>query len=391
MRIRDLGYMPGQLPVGPKNSILDIKGLSISQKTVVEAGPTGPIVKGVTVILPRPTSSLFKHPVYAAFHVLNGNGELTGSHQIRDWGTINMPIAMCNSLSLGNTFQGLWEWVLSQWRKESIPEDEMGRLYGTPVVGETCDWWLNGIETSIVDKALAIEACDLAASGAQGEVLEGPFGGGAGMTCHEFVAGVGTSSRLVKGEEGKEYVVAAIVQSNYGHTNDLRIGGVPVGRVLLQEKEVAPAKGTEGKADDGSILIYIFTDAPLIPHQLQRLAQRASIGLSQVGSHGSGRNHSGDIFLAVSTGNQTNELLVSPNGEKINHRHPPVQSYDVETIRNESINAVFRAGSEAVEEAILNSLVGGREGRRGKEGETLKLEGLPVEKVKDILQKYLVK
>lgn len=207
-----------------------------------------------------------------------------------------------------------------------------------------------------------------------------------------FPGGTGTSSRVVKGSPGTDetYTVGVLVQSNYGHCDTLQIGGVPIGELVIKHrgspvhmKEAATP--TTGKADDGSIVIYLITDAPMLPHQLNRLARHCAVGLAQVGGHGVGRNHSGDIILALSTANKPNELVSSAPVKGI----APVEVNQVGIIRNESIDTMFRAASEATEEAILNSMIAGRQGRTGFDG--IKLDGLPVEFVKEMLGKYRVK
>ncbi|KAI9727049.1 MAG: hypothetical protein M1834_008517 [Cirrosporium novae-zelandiae] len=389
MRIRDLGYTPGWLKPGPKNSILDVKGVHVGQITIEEGGD---VRKGVTVILPRDADDVVDIPCYAGMHCLNGNGQVTGSFQIKDWGFINTPIALTNSTSLGLVYDALWRWVLSQHKAKGKTIYQIGRDYGTPIVGETADWWLNDVFRSAIAPADIDKAIENAST--QESVQEGQHGGGAGMTCHEFTGGTGTASRVVDGEDGKEYTVGVLVQSNYGHRENFHIGGLPIGRMLAKETESKEKQAPGGKVDEGSIVIIIFTDAPMLPHQLNRLAQRATVGLAQVGGHGIGRNSSGDIFLAVSTGNALCEQLSAPKptpGQSVHsqpaHRHPCVQTTTVQTIKNESVDAVFRAASEATEEAILNSLVGGREGRVGFR---MALEGLPVDKVAELLKKHLV-
>ncbi|MCJ1388251.1 hypothetical protein MMC18_001096 [Xylographa bjoerkii] len=365
MRIRDLGYLPRELAPGPKNSILDVKGVSVGQRTVHEEHNSVACHKGVTVILPRPVNDI-QRPCYAGLHALNGNGELTGSFQINEWGLTNTPIALTNSLSLGVAFSAQWQGLIRRARSHGQDDLVLSRNYGTPVVAETADWLLNEIEHTVLEPQHVFQAFDATAT--QTEVLEGAHGGGAGMTCHGFVGGVRTSSRVVKAE-GKEegYTVGVMVQTNYGYLKDLRIGGVPIGKLLLAEgwKDGVSRTGEEmkgkGRAEDGSIVIVIITDAPLLPTQLQCLAQRAMLGL-------------------VQTGNHPSEQVVGEFGTAA------VQTYPVEAVRNESINALFRATAEATEEAILNSLMGSRDGLTGR----MKVDGLPVERVRELLAKHLV-
>ncbi|KAK5692332.1 hypothetical protein LTR17_025382 [Elasticomyces elasticus] len=403
MTIRDLGYIPGTLPPGPSNSILDVPGVHVSQSTVpTSSTPSAANVtatKGVTIVSPRPPNEFYK-PCAAGTFTFNGNGCLTGTSQIEDWGFTNTPIAFTNSLSLGTVFDGCWDWVLD--RQDAMNWDELTRArhYGTPIVGETADWIINSdVRSSRLEKA-DIKAAFEGLKGRDdgGVVREGQEGGGAGMTCHMFTGGTGTSSRVLgagMGNVEKEYTVGVLCQSNYGHTTDLIIGGVPVGKLL--EKELAaqskPDDGAEfhappdpaGRTKDGSILVLIITDAPFATHQLRRLARHATVGLAAVGGHGIGRTFSGDIFLALSTAEDGPQQL----GVRGKGQYQHTETYERSVVKNESIDAYFYAVAEATEEAVLNSLVGGRDGTVGISGE--KIDGLPVEKVRGILEKYLVK
>lgn len=383
MTIRGLGYCPGQLPTGPKNSILDVKGVRVGQVTVGKDGDS--VRKGVTVILPRSPNEIHI-PCYAGMHTLNGNGEVSGSYQIKDWGYTNTPLALTNSVSFGIVFHTIWQWTLKQARDNGSSLETLNHNYGTPVVGETADWMLNDVHNS------ALEAEDIhqafANAMTQEEVLEGQNGGGAGMTCHTFPGGTGISSRVVKGGGEGSYTVGVIVQSNYGHTYDMQVGGVPMGKLILKEKGspllTKSEQAVAGKADDGSIVIYLITDAPMLPHQLNRLARHCAVGLVLVGGHGVGRTHSGDIILALSTANRPDERVMTPQVNGIG----PVEVNHIDIIKNESMDAMFKAASEVTEEAILNSIVAGREGRTGFEG--IRLDGFPVELFKEFLAKYRV-
>ncbi|KAK4507526.1 hypothetical protein PRZ48_001261 [Zasmidium cellare] len=406
LRIRDLGYSPGIHTPGPSNTILDVPGVHISQTTV----PTSPnlpswstAVKGCTIITPRPPKEFYK-PCAAGIFCFNGNGEVTGANQVRDWGFVNMPVGFTNSLSLGSVFNGIWDWVLDQQDAMGWSSLDKARHYGTPVVGETADWLVNSVLRESRLGGEEIKKCFEGLRNLEdgGVVQEGQFGGGAGMTCHHHAGGTGTSSRKVGGGEGseREYTLGVLVQSNYGHLIDLNIGGVPVGKILLKDREKdnpSPStdQGTDvhapseqgGRTDAGSILILLITDVPLETHQLNRLARHATAGLTKVGSYGVGRTHSGDIFLALSTAEQGPEQL-DPD-TKMRHMNP-TQTYEREVVRNESVDAWFYAAAEAVEEAVLNSLVGGTSGVVGMERGTV-VPGLPVERVKQILEEHLVK
>ncbi|CZS97225.1 related to aminopeptidase [Rhynchosporium agropyri] len=390
MTIRDVGYTPGQLPTGTKNSILDVKGVHVGQATVGEDGSS--VRSGVTVILPRAPDDI-SIPCYAGMHTLNGNGEVSGSYQIKDWGFTNMPIALTNSTSFGTVFQQIWEWTLKNAREKNTSLETMSHNYGTPIVAETADWWLNDVHAAGLKPETVQEAFTNALT--QKEVMESQYGGGAGMTCHHFPGGTGTSSRIVKGgegSEGAEFTVGVLCQTNYGHVPDLQIGGVPIGKLILKEKghpvhmpdSTDEKVTTGGKAEDGSIVIILITDAPMLPHQLARLARHCAVGLAQVGGHGVGSNFSGDIVLALSTGNAPNERVLNApkNGISV------IESNDIKIIKNESMDTMFRAASEATEESILNSLVAGRAGRTGYKG--IKLDGFPVDLVGKLLQKYRV-
>jgi D-aminopeptidase len=305
-------------------------------------------------------------------------------------------------VSFGIVFQSIWEWTLKQARDNGSSLETISHNYGTPIVGETADWFLNDVHNSALNAESVHQA--FANAMTQEEILGGQHGGGAGMTCHMFPGGTGTSSRVVKGSGDVIYTVGVIVQSNYGHTYDMQVGGVPMGKLILKEKGTPWRKEkVAGKADDGSIVIYLMyfppispkslladvfltcsTDAPMLPHQLIRLARHCAVGLAQVGGHGVGSNHSGDIILALSTANKPEERVMTPGVNGIG----PVEVNEIEIIRNESINTMFKAASEVTEEAILNSMIAGREGRTGFDGATL--DGFPVEFVKEMLAKYRV-
>ncbi|KAK4962121.1 hypothetical protein LTR28_004769 [Elasticomyces elasticus] len=416
MRIRDLGYTPGTLSAGPTNSILDVPGVAVGQVTVPTdpSSPTassaedepGPIAahKGCTIVLPRPASCIHT-PCHAGTHVFNGNGELTGTNQIADWGFNNTPICFTNSLSLGTCFDAVWDHMLAHHKRMRWDALTVARNYGTPVVGETADWAVNSeLARSRLggeDVRRAFGDCKTREEG--GVVREGSFGGGAGMTCHQFAGGTGTASRLIPNGKtgvngGEDYVLGALVQTNYGSTIDLQIGGVPIGKILQKEQAVELSEETEkerpadvhtsgtSKTDDGSILVLLITNAPLAPHQLSRLARHATVGLAQVGGHGIGRTFSGDIFLALSTAEHPPEQL--SEGTKM-QRINPTETYKVDVVKNEAVDLFFHAASEATEEAILNSLVGARKGMRGIKGGYV-AEGLPVERVRELLRKYMV-
>ncbi|RAL66995.1 hypothetical protein DID88_007775 [Monilinia fructigena] len=331
---KDLGYVPGQLPQGPKNSVLDVPGVHVGQHTIGNDGED--VRKGVTVIFPRHPDEI-TIPCYAGLHTLNGNGELTGSYQIKDWGYSNTPIAITNSLSLGIVYQALWNRVLDVASTKSTSIKEVSHNYGTPIVGETADMILNDVYRS----PLTLEDVKPAIENAltQKEVQEGQHGGGAGMThviCFLEVL-----------EQARESLERCL------------------GRI---QKEVRNSR----------------TDAPLLPHQLNRVARHCAVGLTQVGGHGVGRNHSGDIILALSTGNRPNEIVDESQVNGLSK----IEVNDIKVIKNGSIETLFRAASEATEEAILNSIIAGRDGRTGFQG--YRLEGLPIDRVRELVKKHRV-
>ncbi|KAF2155987.1 DmpA/ArgJ-like protein [Myriangium duriaei CBS 260.36] len=396
MRIRDLGYSPGTFPTGPSNSVLDVPGVGVGQVTLPTTSDLKDVPgerpcpkKGVTVILPRPVDSIHI-PCHAGTHTFNGNGELTGRAPIEDWGFINMPIVLTNSCSLGACYDGSWDFMMSVQDRRNTDALQRAREYGTPVVGETADWWINSTvrETKISAKHVAECFENVKTREQGGEVLEGSYGGGAGMTCQQYKGGTGTASRIVDGQEGKTgFTVGVVVQTNYGHRQHLQIGGIPMGRIFggpAKAHKHAPdsSQPMDKKIDDGSLLVIIFTDAPLLPHQLNRLARHATVGVAQVGTYGIGRTFSGDIFLAVSTAEHPIEQLT---GENVTIGKT-TETYKVDVVKNESIDAYFEAVAEATEEAILNSMVGARDGMAGMDGGFV--EGLPVDRVRELLSKY---
>ena len=339
-RYRDLGLTVGQLTPGPLNAITDVDGVAVGMSTLIEGdGPLvvgrGPVRTGVTVIVPHP--GIGAEPVYAGCHRLNGNGELTGLEWIRESGQLTTPVALTNTHSVGVVRDAL---VAAEVRRRP----DATAYWSLPVVGETYDGALNDINGFHVLGEHLFAALDSATTG---QVAEGGLGGGTGMICHEFKGGTGTASRRVG-----EWTVGALVQANYGRRERLTIDGVPVGREIPLSDVPSPwdeeerlAAGAEPGA--GSIIVILATDAPMLPHQLQRLAQRAGLGIARVG--GAGEHSSGDIFLAFSTGN------VGKFGSyKIEATGAP---FDVTTIAEGSISELFWGAIEATEEAILNALV----------------------------------
>lgn len=239
-RIRDLGYSPGNFAPGPKNSVLDVPGVQIGQVTLHddERG----VHTGVTVILPRGKDTI-SSPYYAGTHSLNGMGEMTGTHVIKEWGYANCPIAITNTISVGKVYDGLFKWYIDKLIEYHGSDDPAAlRRIGIPIVGETYDGMLNNARLSAVEQEHVYEALKIAEDGSQQEVLEGNYGGGTGMKSHGFKGGSGTASRVLpgftSGGKKKDYTLGVLVQANHGQKPDLRIGNVPVGKLLMKEVSI---------------------------------------------------------------------------------------------------------------------------------------------------------
>jgi D-aminopeptidase len=360
VRARDLG-IPFDGTPGALNAITDVAGVQVGHTTIVEDLEDGRAVRtGVTAILPRGRES-FSKPVFAGTFSLNGNGEMTGTIWVEESGMLEGPVMITNTHSVGIVRD-----AVIQWRVRQGDADSSGYWWSLPVVAETWDGYLNDINGFHVEARHAFEALDVARGG---PVAEGGVGGGTGMICHEFKGGIGTASRQVEGG----YVLGVMVQANYGLRDQLRIAGVPVGRHLQEHKVYTDPElamiAPRPNAETGSIIIVVATNAPLLPHQLKRLARRATMGLARMGSIAS--NGSGDIFLAFSTANP-----------QAGQAGPPVQ---VEMLSNEEMNGLFAATVQATEEAIVNALVAGHD-MRGIDGHTV--YGIPHDRLRALMKKY---
>ncbi|KAK6221950.1 hypothetical protein LQW54_001170 [Pestalotiopsis sp. IQ-011] len=406
--IRDLGYGPGYYTPGSKNSILDVPGVQVGQKTIHDDEKG--IHVGLTLIYPRGAENSRRQPSYAAIHTFNGGGEMTGTHFIQDWGFTSSPIAFTDSMSCGAVYQALTNYSFELSRRLGEDPVQMYSHHGWPVVGET---WGGG-NTDIQDfkSTLTYEQVVEAIEDAAGRqtVLEGSHGGGAGMLCLGHKGGTGTSSRLVpQAGEGKEdLVVGVLVQTNFGQKSMLHIGGVPIGKLLVRDEvekgqKISEADRSERTGSEG------MTNAPLLPHQLKRVAARASGGIAACGGQGIGYNSSGDIIIALSTApgcspqvlmkedwNRPSQETVSRAGGRPSapagqvsgagfRRNVEVQT--VETVVHSTIDALFVATAEATEEAILNSLCQA-EDLNAFDGTLHK--ALDVKRVKELLDKYRV-
>lgn len=322
-RARDLG-IPLEGTPGETNAITDVQGVEVGHATLISGHGklvvgSGPVRTGVTAVLPRGKD--FSAHVFAAWFALNGNGEMTGTSWIEESGFLETPIMLTNTHSVGIVRDAVIEWQLRQGR---LPD-----RWSLPVVAETFDGFLNDINGFHIKRAHVFEALDTASPG---PVLEGSVGGGTGTICYEFKGGIGTASRKVDESIGG-YTVGVLVQANHGRRKQLRIAGVPVGMEITEN--------LVWSEEAGSIVIVLATDAPLLPHQLKRLARRASLGLARTGAIAS--NYSGDIFIAFSTAN--------PEAEKAS------KIAQLTMFPNDRIDPILEATVQATEEAIINALV----------------------------------
>jgi len=360
VRARDLG-IPFEGKPGKFNAITDVAGVEVGYTTLMsgdgklEVGK-GPVRTGVTAVLPRGHASL-NDPVYAGFFSLNGNGEMTGTAWVDESGFLEGPIIITNTHSVGVARD-----AVIAWRIKHGAADKTGYWWSLPVVAETWDGWLNDINGFHVKPEDVWHALDTAHGGA---LEEGSVGGGTGMICYEFKGGTGTASRVIemkdKSGPARTYTIGALVQANCGRRPQLTIAGVPVGKEI---------PGEVYKEESGSIIIVIATDAPLLPHQLKRLAKRASLGLARTGSISG--NGSGDLFIAFSTANAG-----AANPEPLTH--------SVETIPNDSMDRIFTAVVQATEEAIINALVD-NQAMTGRDNH--RVDALPHDRMRALLRKY---
>jgi D-aminopeptidase len=321
-RLRDLGIRIGTIDTGPYNAITDVPGVLVGQTTLITDSPFTART-GVTAIFPR--KNVYQDFAFAGFHSFNGIGEMTGLPFLEETGFLTTPVLLTNTHQVGMAYDAIVRYGAKTYR---------GFSYKLPVVGETYDGWLNELDAFPLKEEHVVAALE---SAQDGVVEEGNTGGGTGMICYEFKGGTGTASRQIKIFK-ETYTVGALVQANHGDRADLRVDGVPVGRVIGQDVVPLPWPAAP---QSSSILIVIATDAPLLPHQCKRLAQRATIGLGRTG--GFGLDGSGDLFLAFSTGN---------------HNRPAEEGLkSLKMVPSFNMDPLVKATVEAVEEAILNVLV----------------------------------
>jgi D-aminopeptidase len=355
-RARDLG-VPFEGTPGPLNAITDIAGVEVGHTTLIE----GEYVRtGVTAIWPRGKQS--DDPAFGGWFSLNGNGEMTGTTWLEESGFVDGPVMITNTHSVGVVRDAYIQWQVNHGRKPAT-NSFGGNFWSLPIVAETWDGVLNDVYGFHVKPEHVFKALD---SAKPGEVEEGGVGGGTGMICYGFKGGIGTSSRVVAGKQ--TYRVAALVQCNCGGRRQLHIAGVPVGQEIPANPPVA-SKNAPYREDTGSIIIVVATDAPLLPHQMKRLARRASLGLARTGS--TSGNGSGDIFIAFSTANP-----------RLTGGADPVS---VTMLPNEGMNQIFEATVQAVEEAIVNAMVAAdtMSGFRGSH-----VTALPHDGLRQALKKY---
>ena len=353
LRARDIG-IPFDGEPGALNAITDVAGVQVGHATIIRGDGKlivgrGPVRTGVTAILPRGRRDA--SPAFAGYFALNGNGEMTGTAWIEESGLLTTPIMITNTHSVGVVRDAVIAW--------QVRHRKMTQPWSLPVVAETYDGLLNDIDGFHVTADNAWSALDGARGG---RVVEGCVGGGTGMIGYGWKGGIGTASRRLDRKSGG-YTLGVLVQLNCGRTNELTIAGVPVG------KELRPGHDPFGTQELGSIIIVAATDAPLMPHQLKRIARRLTMGLARTGSVSG--NGSGDLFIAFSTAN-------AAGGKRT----------DVETVkmlRNSRMDPLFTAAVQATEEAIVNALVAART-MVGING--YRVEAIPHDRLADVMRKY---
>jgi D-aminopeptidase len=360
-RARDLG-VPFDGTPGPLNAITDVAGVLVGHTTLIEGSGKlvvgkGPVRTGVTAVLPRGTASMDRFS-FAGWYSQNGNGEMTGTTWVEESGFLEGPVMITNTHSVGVVRDAVIAWRVAHG--PAGPDDDWWSL---PVVAETWDGWLNDINGFHVKPEHALHAIDSAHAG---PVEEGAVGGGTGMVCNGFKGGIGTSSRKLTDKDGG-YIVGVLVQCNYGRRQSLRIAGIPVGREIESEDPYAWLPSATDEL--GSIIVIVATNAPLLPHQLKRIARRVSLGIGRTGSIAS--NGSGDIFIAFSTAN--------PGASDVDHL------VDLKMVPNGSLNPLFEATVEATEEAIVNAMVAATD-MTGINGHHVR--ALPHDQLRAVLAKY---
>lgn len=359
-RVRELGIKIGRFQTGKLNAITDVKGLKVGHSTIIEGKGNlvvgeGPARTGVTAILPN--DDVFMERVVGGSFILNGAGEVSGITQVTEWGLIESPILLTNTLSVGVCNDSIVKHLIKKHPGIGVDYDVV-----IPLIGECDDSWLNDVAGRHVKEHHIYEAVENARSG---PVEEGSVGGGTGMHTCGFKAGIGTSSRKVPVED-QSYTLGVLVMSNFGHMRELRIDGCPVGKILEPHFEHIKKR----MFNYGSIIAVVATDAPMLTHQLHRLAKRCALGIGRVGSHAS--HGSGEIILAMSTGNTLSRV------------HKRVYS-KFNSMIDENLNPFYEAVIECTEEAILNSMFMA-ESMYGVNDNFV--PAIPLDKVKEVMTDY---
>jgi D-aminopeptidase len=340
------------------NAITDVTGVRVGHATIIHDAPSVART-GVTAIWPA-GANIWTHAVTAGLHAFNGNGEMTGTIWIDEQGLLATPLCITNTHSVGLVRDAVVAYAV----RERVEQPWL-----LPVVGETYDGWLSEADRFPVTAAHAFAALDGASGGA---VSEGCVGGGTGMICHEFKGGIGTASRVLEAEAGG-YTVGVLVQANHGARERLTVNGVPVGERIPHAEVPDPYEDERGTSGTGSIIVVVATDAPLLPHQCERAAQRAGLGIARAG--GTGGHTSGDLFIAFATGNRIppdDDILGTPG-------------YEVRVAADRVIDAIFDAVIEATEEAIINALVAA-ETMTGRDGITA--YALPHDRLLEVMARF---
>jgi len=369
-RARDLG-LPFKGETGKYNALTDVPGVEVGYTTLiwgegeVQVGK-GPVRTGVTAILPRGKVEN-PSPIWAGQFDLNGNGEMTGTHWINDAGYFISPICITNTHSVGIVHHAIVGWMIELYK--SVFRES--HAWALPVVAETYDGLTNDICGRHINEEHVVSALNNAKTGF---IEEGNVGGGTGMVTYEFKGGTGTSSRVIK-INGREYIVAVLVQSNFGNRKDLEILGVPVGRHMPDNAVITEINVHE----TGSIIVIIGTDLPLLPIQLQRIAKRAALGIGRTGT--SGGHYSGDIFLAFSTANRMDQIDLPVSSVEQS------ATYSMGYVNDHHLNIIYDGTVQAVEESVINAMVAAESMTTIKPpGYTV--EAIDHERLKEIMSQY---
>jgi len=360
-RARQLGIKIGRYPPGRHNAITDVPGVRVGHATLVSGtgklrAGKGPVRTGVTAILPN-RGNIFLERVVGSTFILNGAGEVSGLTQINEWGLIETPIFLTNTLSVGTCSAATVEYLVGQYPGIGIEQDVV-----IPVVGECDDSWLNDAGGQHIKAKHVFEAIENASGGV---VAEGNVGGGTGMVTCDFKGGIGTASRKLPQQEGG-YVVGVLVMSNFGRMHDLRMDGLPIGEILAEDY----ADHAVRKNCYGSIIVVLATNAPLWPNQVTRLCKRAALGVGRVGSYAA--HSSGEIIVGFSTANKV-------------PRETRKMIYRMKVLLDRCIDPLYRGVMEATEEAILNALCAA-DSMEGHSGHFA--PALPLDRIRGILDRW---